>query len=843
MRRPMCILSVLFLLLIAAFVQIFSIIPQNYDRIPLLADQTGITVVGRVENLTVKEECIVCTLKHVSIPTEYDQGGLNGKYGLLIYFPAASEAAEATEQAGDAVKGTAGGAAGGMRADLLKIGATVSCSGTYCKFQAAENEGQFHTRKYYTCKGIDGFVSDPVILDVKDPVFGVSDALYRLREGIRGIFYAYLDEQDAAIMTALLLGDKGMLSSDVKTLYQNAGIAHILSLSGLHVAAIGLTLLKLLQMFFRKAFHKTTLCKDLSSGGRRSAIAAIAISGTILLCWCLMTGLATATIRAFVMFVLCAIADLAGRTYDLLSSAAFASIVTAVLNPLCIYDAGFQLSFGAVVSIGIFYPLFLKLLGKYGNHKILQGLVVSFSIQTGTLPIVAWHFYQVPLSGIVLNLAVIPLMSIVLGLGTALALSGGLFLGIKWALFTEMCRIEAFITHVILNFYEKSAGAASAIPNAILVIGRPKAAQILAFYAILGALGVWMRLEEKREEENLGRVSERVIDYSGRHNTVQQPLFCRVRKALILCTFLIIAHVIVNARQREAVEVRNVSVGQGDCTLIINSTCVILCDCGSSTKNEVGRYILIPCLKFNGIRRIDDLCISHFDSDHVNGILELLEDPVYGRKIKRILLSARAPETDGETENYSRFLSLTEEKGIPVYLMKTGDILSDGRMEMTCLSPSDSKNTHNVYEDTNATSLVLRIRETKTGFRMLLTGDIGEETEEKILSDLKAAGREELLAADYLKVAHHGSGFSSSQAFLQEVLNHTDVRADDIVNAGRFPRIAVISVGERNRYGHPHAETLQRLSAVQGLYCFRTDQAGEVLLRVTKKGIVCETFR
>ena len=146
---------------------------------------------------------------------------------------------------------------------------------------------------------------------------------------------------------------------------------------------------------------------------------------------------------------------------------------------------------------------------------------------------------------------------------------------------------------------------------------------------------------------------------------------------------------------------------------------------------------------------------------------------------------------------------------------------------MTCLSPSGSENAHNVYEDTNAASLVLRIREKKTGFRMLLTGDIGEETEERILSDLKDAGKEGLLEADYLKVAHHGSGYSSSTAFLH----------------GVFPRVAVISVGERNRYGHPHAGTQQRLSKVQGLYCFRTDQAGEVLLKVTKKGIVCETVK
>lgn len=826
MRRPMCILSVLFLLLIAAFLQIFSIIPENYDRITLLADQTGVTVSGRVENLTVKEDRIVCTLKHVTIPEAYDGSGLNGKYGLLLYFPDDPDV------------------------PLPKVGAKITCSGTYFKFQGAENEGQFHTRKYYTCKGIDGVLRDPVLQSVQSPLFGLQDALYRMREGIRGIFYAYLDEQDASILTALLLGDKGMLSSDVKALYQNAGIAHILSLSGLHVAAIGLTLLKLLKSFFRKIFHKTALCRDLTAGGRRLGIVSISVSGTILLFWCMMTGYATATIRAFVMFVLCAIADLAGRTYDLLSAAAFASIITAILNPLCIYDAGFQLSFGAVISIGIFYPLFRSFFGKWGQKKIMQGLVVSFSIQIGTLPIVAWHFYQVPLAGIGLNLVIVPLMSIVLALGVALACSGGLFLLVKWPIFAEMCRIEAFITCVILKFYEKSAGLATQIPGSVLVIGRPKAAQILAFYAFLALLAVWMRLEEKRREESLGGIPERDIDHNGRHNTVLQVALHVMRKALILCVLLTIACVIVITRRREVAEVRNLSVGQGDCTLVINHTCVILCDCGSSTENEVGKYVLIPCLKYNGIKRIDDLCISHFDSDHVNGILELLEDSVYCRKIQRILLSARAPELDGETENYRRFLELVQQNQIPVYLMKTGDILSEGSMEMTCLSPSEGQND---YEDTNAASLVLRIREKKSGFRMLLTGDIGETTENRMLEELQERGQTELLLSDYLKVAHHGSGSSSSGDFLQMIYadgrlsnegdNKDALRGDEPNKKTEdFPRIAVISVGERNTYGHPHKETLQRLSAVPGLYCFRTDEAGEVLLQVTRKGLILDTF-
>ena len=87
MRRPMCWLSVLFLLSVAAFLQIFSVIPQNYDRLPLLQDQTNVTVTGRVDNMTVREDRIVLTLKEVRVPEAYAKPTLNGKYGLLLYFP------------------------------------------------------------------------------------------------------------------------------------------------------------------------------------------------------------------------------------------------------------------------------------------------------------------------------------------------------------------------------------------------------------------------------------------------------------------------------------------------------------------------------------------------------------------------------------------------------------------------------------------------------------------------------------------------------------------------------------------------------------------------------------
>ncbi len=234
---------------------------------------------------------------------------------------------------------------------------------------------------------------------------------------------------------------------------------------------------------------------------------------------------------------------------------------------------------------------------------------------------------------------------------------------------------------------------------------------------------------------------------------------------------------------------------------------------------------MVPRLKAAGAGSVHTIFVTHFDSDHVNGLIELLSDSVYRKRIGRIVLSGLAPEIDGDTENYKTLVMLSKENGIPVYLMRSGDVIEVGELRFLCVSPGVP------YSDTNEASLVLRMQDKKSGFRALFTGDIGEEAENRILAEW---GREDLVC-DYLKVAHHGSRGSSTDTFLWTVftqLNNDGLRNYADKGNPAANAVAVISVAKNSRYGHPHKETLDRLYAVQGLELYRTDLQGEVITKV-----------
>ncbi|MBQ7582446.1 MAG: ComEC/Rec2 family competence protein [Lachnospiraceae bacterium] len=846
MRRPLCVYTALFLLCLVLFLPYVNPIPADHDRIPFIEERTHICVRGTITDLVKKEEKTVVELKDVVFEEPSAPSPAKGSvradstYGLKVYFPADQDLSR------------------------LKMSQVIRLNGIFHKYQRAENEGQFDTRAHYYFKGVDGYVTDPQVTGYSKSYSGFRQRLLMLRLETEETFKNFLSPEDAGILSALLTGDKALLGDEIRELYRNAGIAHVLSLSGLHVAIFGLGLLGIVKSVLRKLGAKTKLCSDLGCGGKITTAMAAIISGAILLSWCVFTGFAVSTIRAFIMFALGVVADLADRTYDLLSAAAFSSIIAACISPLYLYDAGFQLSFAAVLSIGIIQPALAGICGRYAKSKVLQALLLGISIQLGTLPIVAWHFCQVSLCGIFLNLLVVPLMTVVLVSGAALA-GMGILLRMTACLFFEvMCRTCGYITSVILNIYDKCAIFGTLPRYSIWVIGRPKPWQILFYYAILIVFiivtGCFTGKTGRKGNRKTGSVRVLCNDQFGRHKIGLQRFFMPFLHGACLLTLLIIAVVIIDTKPSNETLIRNLSVGQGDCSIIFSYTHVIIIDCGSSTENEPGKYRLLPCLKANGVGKVDTVFLSHFDTDHVNGVMELLSDAVYRNRIGRIVISKMAPLIDGETENYQRIKGIAEENGIPVYLMKAGDEIMIGDATFLCLSPEWDNSSGSVtgtgsaetgynegsgmgYPDTNEASLVLRMTDETHDFSALFTGDIGQETEERIL---KKWGSEALMA-DYLKVAHHGSKNSSAPAFLQAVFGSDrgmKQTESELNNRSYQQRFAVISVGKNNRYGHPNKETLNTLDSISAIQLYRTDRDGETILRIGRREDipVMETF-
>ncbi|MFR8104127.1 MAG: ComEC/Rec2 family competence protein [Clostridia bacterium] len=226
---------------------------------------------------------------------------------------------------------------------------------------------------------------------------------------------------------------------------------------------------------------------------------------------------------------------------------------------------------------------------------------------------------------------------------------------------------------------------------------------------------------------------------------------------------------------------------------------------GGGSKNEksfdVGEGTLLPFLLNRKIKKLDYILVSHFDSDHCNGLIAVLENRTVG-----CLIIGKQPEI---TEEYKRIMEIAERRKIKVIEGKRGDrILIDRDTTLKILHPSNKVITENAL---NNNALVCKLQYGKSS--ILFTGDIEKEAENQLLAE-----NSQKYQATILKVAHHGSKTSSSKEFLEAV----------------DPKIALIGVGKKNTFGHPNQEVINRLQE-EKVKIYRTDEDGEIEMKITKK--------
>jgi len=234
-----------------------------------------------------------------------------------------------------------------------------------------------------------------------------------------------------------------------------------------------------------------------------------------------------------------------------------------------------------------------------------------------------------------------------------------------------------------------------------------------------------------------------------------------------------------------------------------------LFDGGSSNVNAVGLYRITPFLSFQGVHSLDYVFVSHGDTDHHSGIEELLLNQKNGIKIKTLVL----PAADSQDESLKMLAGLARAHGTRVSVIEAGQSLTEGNLEIYSLGPSKD------YDllSSNDSSMILSIR--YGDFSMLFTGDIESNGEQVMV-------RQGLLEKHkVLKVAHHGSKTSSTEMFLAEV----------------SPKVAFISAGIQNLYGHPHGDVVKRLKE-QGIVIFNTQESGAVTIRSDGQKMKISTF-
>lgn len=764
-RRPLCVFSLLFVLFLAMITHFTG---RDHTGVDPSVNGRRIEFRGTVKNIEYKNHNHIIHIKDIYFK---DGSKLSGK--VLMYMP---DQDNITEQ--------------------IHIGAEIKAEGEFNEFKPSYNRGQFDLREYYALKGYSYAAYNGVILGTSKKYNRIGDSLYRVRERTKKVYEHYLDGTDNGVLEALVLADKGNLDSELKDRYSDAGIAHILALSGLHIATMGFILIGLLR--------KTGMPIGMATG----------ISSVIMILYCIMTGMPISAVRALIMFLISAGALLIGRSVDLGTSAAIAALIMLIVNPDRLCDASFLMSFSSILGIGLVYPylreVFLALIGKDRVRRlkrsekrpvrfffgIITSLLISLSVQLTILPFTMWFYYTFPLYGILLNLIVVPLAEVLLVLAVMIGLLGNLTLYVlgTGSLIDVVTEFIALLTHLILKFYDFLTGAVSNLPGSLLICGRPLAWQMILYYVLLAiavAGGICLKNKDKviRRKLRKGSYGPEKIRAAGKR--------FRLWAEYILIIF-VPALFVLFVRIREDMELSALYVGQGQCVIIHGREVpTIMYDCGSTDEKRVGEYTVVPFLECLGFGRVDTVFISHLDTDHVSGLLEILSDDTSHIKIGRIVIPADPAQKT--SANYEKVMSAAGKGKVPVYFMKKGDEMEWKNMHVECMSAGWNG-------DLNDGSLVLSLcyhGDDKDDFRALLTGDISSDVEDMLSKSISGY--------DYLQVAHHGSASAANERFIKAV----------------HPRIAVVSAGIDNQYGHPHAETMNMLKQ-NGIPTYVTSSGGEI---------------
>ncbi len=767
MRRKLCLISLFYMIIVAFSVYGPKDLIGAYAKADAvrqaLQEGTSVNATGNITRKEIKNDSILYYVDGATVNCE--NGTLNNNSFIFK-----------------------------LDSDKIPNKSKVNIVGTVKHFRQARNEGGFDEKAYYESMGYFFEISEPKVNEVYAGFLVAGDSLFRLNQSLLKVYKSILPGEEAGFIASVCIGNKSELMGELKTLFQLVGIAHVLAVSALHVSVVCMASYR---------FLRNRGISFLISGS---------IAGVIAILYGLLTGGSVSSVRAIGMFLIFLLADILGEAYDSKTALAVMADFLLFENPLYIKNASFIFSFGAILSI-LYFALPVCQLYKnicQGRKRLrisdngfnpeekiplrvrireglVSSLIFSFVITVAMLPIVTYFYYETPLYSVVLNTVLLPLMPFLLGLG----LLGG-FVGL---LILPAAKAILLPAHLIIYFYEMSASTFSQLPRARTIVGRHSIGVVIFYYLVLILIVNIFRIYDicmKNGEKSIQQSNPRLI-LKGIQN-----------KLVIILCLLSLAAGLWLIPERQGFEVDILDVGQGDGIYISSGDGTrFFIDGGSTSSDAVGKYTLLPFLKFKGAGHIDYWFLSHMDLDHVSGVLELLST---GYRIDNIVLSAEIP--GGDTLN--ELIEAAKANGTNIVYMSHGDICGTKHLSFKCVYPFSGMTS----DDINALSLSLLMEydancDGDCDYSGFFGGDIGAEQEQAI-----AAGG--LVGhVDLLKVSHHGSKYSSDSEFLS-VLS---------------PDVAVISCAKKNRYGHPSAEAIERLESAAGKVYY-TMNSGRVRAKV-----------
>ncbi|MEJ2739275.1 MAG: DNA internalization-related competence protein ComEC/Rec2 [Dehalococcoidia bacterium] len=605
--------------------------------------------------------------------------------------------------------------------------------------------------------------------------------IYRFRNSLSASLARSLPEPQCSLAQGILLGQRGNIPPDLNQMFTRTGTAHLLAISGLHLSIITGILVTIGIFAFGKRYY-------------------IYIWFALLVIWlyAFLTGLRPPIVRGTIMGSMFLFAELLGRQRNATTALTFAAAIMIGLNPLILWDAGFQLSFLAMAGLVIIYPRlrdnYKESITATSMHSNIMAriyaatfdcLAITLTAILMTLPVIAYHFGIISVTGLPATFFALPVLPGII-ISTAIAGIFGLFfplLGLIAGWFAWL-----FISYLIIIVKIFNTLPFTAIETSGILLWH-----IGFYYGLL--ICIFLIIRNKERLRNLiVRITPAIVRYTAK--TSQYILSIRKKYIVpsLLITTILIWTAAINVPD-DKLHVSVLDIGQGDAILIQTPDRQdILIDGGPDPqKLSLEMSKKLPFWD----RTIELVILTQPQSDHLAGLMEIVQD-------YEVLQIMETPLTS-DSSLYAQWRSLIEDKNIPYTCVSSDHIIELGNnIYMELLNPPVPL-FQDTSDDINNNSLVVRLQYNEVSF--LLTADIHNEAEYYLLSN--RAG----LKSTVLKVAHHGSNTSSSTGFIATV----------------DPEIAVVSAGRDNRFNHPHPDTMERLIDIVGTdRCYLTSTSGTI---------------
>ncbi len=620
----------------------------------------------------------------------------------------------------------------------MSVGNKICFEATIQKPRDERNPGEYDYEKYLYSKGISALVNSYKADNLKiisSKTNYLPNLVFRIRKEIDEKISQLHNKTTAGLLRGLILADRKSIDYEIKNEFVNAGVVHVLSVSGLHVGYIVL--------IFIFAF------------GRFNISTRYILTVIGLFFYLIITGADAPVFRSTVMVLITLAAPALGREYNSLNALSLSAFVILLIDPNQLFNPSFQLSFGAILSLIVIYPPVNRAVSKLKtNSKSLKWFLLflgsSLAAQIGTLPFTLTYFHRLSVTALLANFVVIPVSGMIVGLGILTLIAGSIFnwIGIVYATSNEL------LTYFMYWF----VGLMGSEKYSYLMINQFSVYDAIIFYLTFALVFYLLK-------RNLDRLA----------------------KAISISLSVVLMVIMMqfdnyNLTPKNVLSVIAIDVGQGDAFLIkFPNEQTALIDAGDKTKYfDNGERVILPLFDKLEIDTVDYAFISHVDGDHYKGIEALIKN----QKVKVVY----KPQLDSLSESDLEFEKFLRQNKCPIkYYSKFSIPVGNTRIYVL----NDTINNYFKTLKSNDKSGFLKLVYGQTSF--LFTGDAGVKIEKDYINRYGS-----LLHSDVLKIGHHGSKSSTGEKFLKYVSPKYAIISAGVANKFGHPNKMILDLLNEN---------------------------------------------